>query len=368
MINVGLTQACPNYTVYNPCMTSTLLLVCLSIELCKRSTIEVWGSGFNTSILETPDPASYWSLDEICKYRGFGMKLLMFDTGITRESHPSFAPAIYRKIEKFGLDSGDDVDGHGTCCAGIACGNSHVYNENGVPIKCCGVAPNANLVIWKGYKYADKIPFDTWLQQLDDMASNCADVDVLVISSGFEVPDKRMKDVIIKLYTKGVIVVCAAGNDGAKDIHNIKYPARYPQTICVGAHNRNGHPCGFSSVGREIDVFALGEDIIGPNRVDTTLEESNIYKYLRQGDGTSFAAPAVGALICLILEAVKNTCKREHYDQIKDVDAMKLLLQKLATDQHVISPKQLEKFFKKGSPIYRGPDRFIDDMVTSREI
>ena len=46
------------------------------------------------------------------------MKLLMFDTGITRdELHPSFAPA---KIETFG--NCDDLDGHGTCCAGIACG------------------------------------------------------------------------------------------------------------------------------------------------------------------------------------------------------------------------------------------------------
>ena len=40
-----------------------------------------------------------------------------------------------------------------------------------------------------------------------------------------------MKDAIKKLDKQEVIVVCAAGNDGAKDLHNIKYPARYPQTI-----------------------------------------------------------------------------------------------------------------------------------------
>ena len=99
------------------------------------------------------------------------------------------------------------------------------------------------------------------------MALNCDGVDVVVISSGSEEPVKRMKDAIKKLDSKGVIVVCAAGNDGAEDSHNvnIKYPACYPQTICVGAHDRDGHPCGFSSVG-EIDVFALGKDIIGPNR------------------------------------------------------------------------------------------------------
>ena len=117
----------------------------------------------------------------------------------------------------------------------------------------------------------------------------------------------------------------------------------------------------FSSVGSAIDIFALGENIAGPNCVDTTLEDSNFYKYLRQDDGTSFAAPAVGALICLILEAVKDTCRREHYDQIK-------LLLKLATEKRVISCKQLDKFFNKDSRFYLGPNHFIQEMVSSREI
>ena len=338
----------------------------LSTELYKKSPIEIWGSGFKRSILETPDPASYWSLNEVCKtYKGNGLKLLMFDTGITHEPHPSFAQV---KIQTFG--NCDDLDGHGTCCAGIACGNElSVANVHSLPVTCRGVAPNANLVIWKAYDYAKEIPIEPWLQRLEDMALNCDGVDVVVISSGFEEPIKRMKDAIKKLDNKGVIVVCAAGNDGAKDSHNvnIKYPARYPQTICVGAHDRDGHPCGFSSVGK-IDVFALGKDIIGPNRVDTMLEDSNIYKYLRQDDGTSFAAPAVGALICLILEAVKDTCRREHYDQIKEADSMRKLLLKLATEKRVISCKQLENFFNKDSRFYLGPNHFIQEMVSSREI
>ena len=170
------------------------------------------------------------------------MKLLMFDTGIIHDPHPSFTldPEIYREIEMFGLSNCDDLDGHGTCCAGIACGN-----ELKLSVKCRGVAPNANLVIWKGYEYVKMIPIDPWLQQLEYMASNCVGVDVVVISSGFEQPDERMEDAIKELDKKGIIVVCAAGNDGAKDLTNIKYPARYPQTICVGAHDRNGHPVVF---------------------------------------------------------------------------------------------------------------------------
>ena len=335
----------------------------LSIGPCERSA--VCGSGFDTSILETPDPASYWSLNEICKYRGNGMKLLIFDTGIRHESHPSFTPdpEIYRGIEMFGLSNCDDLDGHGTCCAGIACGN-----ELKLSIKCRGVAPYTNLVIWKGYEYVKMIPIHPWLQQLERMALECVGVDVVVISSGFEQPDERMEDAIKELDKKGVIVVCAAGNDGAKDLTNIKYPARYPQTICVGAHDRNGHPCGFSSVGDEIDVLALGGDIVGPKPVDTNLEDSNNEKYLMKVDGTSFAAPAVGALICLILQAVKDTCIQQHYDRIKRTEPMKKLLQKLATKTGVISRKQLDKFFNDNSNFYLGPQTFIREMIASREI
>ena len=301
------------------------------------------------------------------------MKLLIFDTGIMQDPHPSFASLIEdEKLKKCGLDNCNDLDGHGTFCAGIACGSLQEYVEDGVPVRCCGVAPNANLVIWKGYtyKYADKTPtcIKPWLQQLEDMASNCDGIDVVVISSGFKQPNKRMKDVIIKLDSKGVIVVCAAGNDGAENLENIKYPARYPQTISVGASNREGHECGFSSVGKEIhvDVLALGEDIVGPkNCVDTKLEDSNIKKYYRPSGGTSFAAPAVGALICLILQAVKETCTKESYDRLKNNDSMKKLLKKLVGQGGAISSKQLEMFFNKDSSSYLGPNHFIREMIAS---
>ena len=294
------------------------------------------------------------------------MKLLMFDTGIRYELHPSFTPnPEIRKIEKSGFPNCDflncdDRDGHGTCCAGIACGN-----ELKLSVKCRGVAPNANLVIWKGYECVKEIPIDPWLQQLECMASNCVGIDVVVISSGFEQSNERMEDAIKELDRKGVIVVCAAGNDGARDRHNIKYPARYPQTICVGAHDRYGQPCGFSSVGHEIDVLALGVDIIVPKPVDTNLEDSNNENYLMKVDGTSFAAPAVGALICLILQAVKDTCRQQDYNQIKGTEPMKKLLRKLATETGVISRKELNKFFNNNS---LAPNTFIDGVIASREI
>ena len=294
----------------------------------------------------------------------------MFDTGITLASHPSFTERN-RKIDMWDFPNYcNDLDGHGTFCAGIACGDETAYRCNITDrsqVNFRGVAPCASLVICKGYDYVEKISNDTWLLQLEKMASNCDGVDVVVISSGFDQPSKRMEDAIMKLHSKGVIVVCAAGNDGARDIHNIKYPACYPQTICVGAHDRDGNRCGFSSVGEEVDVLALGGNIIGPKHVDTNLEDSNIGKYMMQDSGTSFAAAAVGALICLILQAVKDTC-RQHYDQIKGTESMKKLLQELSTKKHVISREQLDKFFNNHSFVYPGPELFINGLIASGKI
>ena len=55
-----------------------------------------------------------------------------------------------------------------------------VYNVDGVPVKCHGVALNAKLMIWKAYDYAKEIPPNPWLQQLEAMASYCASDDVHV--------------------------------------------------------------------------------------------------------------------------------------------------------------------------------------------
>ena len=42
-----------------------------------------------------------------------------------------------------------DSDGHGTLCAGVACGDPFQSTFDGSIVMCRGVAPKATLVIWK---------------------------------------------------------------------------------------------------------------------------------------------------------------------------------------------------------------------------
>ena len=157
---------------------------------------------------------------------------------------------------------------------------------------------------------------------------------------------------------RGVIVVCAASNEGAIDKAAIWYPARYRETICIGSHDRLGNRSSFSPVGEDMDFLALGEDIIGPNLVDS----------LTQAYGTSFAAPAIGGLICLILQAVADKCPGK-LKQIHNGDTMKELLKKLTSeDPHnkqegygSIKRDQVKNFFSD-------PAHFITRLEMDRSI
>ena len=309
------------------------------------------------TIVDEPDTASYWKLDSFPKYTGKGFSLLMFDTGIKR-SHPSFASKKLVDLSSviYDQDQYDDQDGHGTFASGIACGDPMEDKFGGKTVKCRGVAPGARLVTWTAFEKAkDDIDVDSWVEELEQLAENCDGVDVVVISSGTKLPKLRMETAIKKLDDQEVIVVCSAGNSGEVNKNNVTYPARYPTTVSVGAHNRLGGRCSYSAVGKddEVDCLALGEDVIGPN----------LRNSLTQSSGTSFAAPAVGGLICLILEAIDEICTKENepdvYQQVKTNRVMKHLLKELSTrgENNCISPKSVGNFF-----VNPGPKHFIERL------
>ena len=261
-------------------------------------------------IIQVPDPAAFWGLDDELarEYTGEGSSLLVFDTGIASTLR-CFASREVGKTLLF-MNPCDDNDGHGSFCARISCGDRFEDASNGKAFICRGVAPDATLAIWKGYEHGKKDVNEDWSKewtsewssQLDQMVDEVdSSVDVVVISSCSEVYNEDAKQAIQKLHTENVIVVCAAGNLGKKDKVNIGFPARLDEVICVGAHDRNGDQCSFSSHDistRKCDVLALGDDVIGI-KLDGSLTKCR---------GTSIATPAVGGLICLILQAIKERC------------------------------------------------------------
>lgn len=78
------------------------------------------------------------------------------------------------------------------------------------------------------------------------------------MSFGMRNRSKALHDVVIKAYRAGIAIIASAGNDGKR---GGDYPARYPETIAVGALDRRQRVAAFSNRGPYIDVYGPGEGI-----------------------------------------------------------------------------------------------------------
>lgn len=241
-------------------------------------------------ILEITQPAQKvdWGLKllEVDKRwissQGEGVNIAVLDTGIAR--HPDLDCNVkggYNVTSK-DKDAYLDKHGHGTHVAGIV---AAANNAIGV----VGVAPRANL-------YAIKVLGDDGKGDNNNIAAgiNWAihnKMDIITLSLGAKEDSKALRAAVKKAYDANVVIVAAAGNDGAQYGDNIDYPAAYPEVISVGAVNKYLQRSWFSGDGAKLDVSAPGEEIIST--------------YLNNGyaalSGTSMAAPFVTGLIALII-------------------------------------------------------------------
>jgi hypothetical protein len=96
-----------------------------------------------------------------------------------------------------------------------------------------------------------------------------------------------LKEVAAYAFSKGVIIVSAAGNDGSNGLAgtSISSPAVYPEVVSVAALDANNVPSSYSSQGPTIDRY-MKPDIAAEGSVQTS---SAIYY------GTSFSSPRVAA-------------------------------------------------------------------------
>ena len=289
----------------------------------------------SADVLKKPDPSSYWKLQKHCKYDGEGKVIAIVDTGIQMNCQSFASRKLNTNFYQFGSLSIIDTDGHGTLCAGVACGDPVESTFDGSKVRCRGVAPKATLVVVKAYEgkrcsgvapkagkarslWCGVEALQCLIQEID---KNDFKLDVVVLSSGHADQIPGLDEAIKALDQRGVIVVCAASNEGAIDKEAICYPGRYRETICIGSHDQLGNRSSFSPVGDDMDFLALGEHVIGPKHADS----------LTQARGTSFAAPAIGGLICLILQAVADK-RPDKLKKIHTSNTMKKLLQKLTSE------------------------------------
>ncbi len=176
-----------------------------------------------------------------------------------------------------------DESGHGTHVAGIIAAGI----DNGIGI--AGVASNARIMVLRA---GFNLPSGGYLQD-DDIAAAMVyavdnGADIINMSWGDPRPAPMMRDVVRYADGAGVVMVAAAGNEGEDAVF---YPARFAETIAVGASAPEDQVLAFSNYGPSIDVVAPGSAVM-------SLLPKGRYGLL---SGTSMAAPHVAGLVALLV-------------------------------------------------------------------
>ena len=211
--------------------------------------------------------------------------IAILDTGID-QTHIDLAGQVIASVNFTQSPTVDDVDGHGTHIAGII----GAIANNGAGI--AGLAYNCSLM---NVKVADDRGF------VD--AEAVAEGIVWAVDNGAKVinmsltltePTQALEDAIDYAWSKGAILVAAAGNNGSS---TPMYPAYYTNCLAVTATNSNDFLAPLANHGDWVDVAAPGAKIY------STLP-GNSYDYKT---GTSMATAYVASLAGLLFTMVSDT-------------------------------------------------------------
>jgi hypothetical protein len=235
---------------------------------------------------------------------GANIRAAILDTGMN--SHDLLPEPVEAKSFIQG-ENWRDGNGHGTHCAGTVLGRDGI-----------GLAPAASLMVGKVLSNRGSGSSEGIAQGIRWAADNGADV--ISMSLGSDSPYAPMQDALKYAWGKGSIVVSAAGNAGFTGRQNtIGYPAKYPESLCIGAYRQDGERASFSSGGRELDMCCPGQDII-------SCSTTNGYRAM---SGTSMATPFAAGLLCLIVELMR----REGQAAFTGVEAVRSFLAQYTQDK-----------------------------------
>ncbi len=219
--------------------------------------------------------------------KGDNIVVAVLDTGC-QTNHPDLSTKIAKSRNFTNKKTADvtDKDGHGTHTAGTAGARTH----NGAGV--AGAGYNAKLAI--GKVLGPSGAFDSWIAAGIDWARQTSPAaKVVSMSLGGPGTSAVLENAIDNAWANHVILVAAAGNDGANQPEgnpSNDYPAASPNCISVAAVNSAGTRAGFSNYGTSVDIAAPGVNI------------SSTYKGSRYVllSGTSMATPHVAGVAALV--------------------------------------------------------------------
>jgi len=240
-------------------------------------------------------------------YRGEGMQIAVFDAGFPGVNQIPALQPLYQQQRLLGtrnfVDGGNNVylrNAHGTNCLSTMGANSTGFY--------IGTAPKASyhLCITEDVNSEHPIEEANWLAAAE--YADSSGVDVISSSLGytdFDAPSvsytygdmngrtaisSRAATVAARV---GMVVVSAAGNEGANPWHYISAPADADSIMSVGAVDSLGNHASFSSYGPTSDgrlkptlaAMGVASAVLAAN--------GNVFR----GSGTSYACPILAGMV-----------------------------------------------------------------------
>ncbi len=256
-------------------------------------------------------------------FKGAGMTIAIIDGGF----HNYDKIDIMKNVKVLGtkdfVDPGSDIfaaSSHGLSV--LSCIGTNT------PYQMIGTAPEAEFWLIRSEDESSETPSeeDNWCAAVE--YADSVGVDVMNTSLGYnEFDDKTMNYQLrdldgkkslmsrqaSRLASKGMILVCSAGNSGSNSWKKTTAPGDATDVLTVGAIGKDGYLAAFSSIGTtsdgriKPDVVAVGlmSDVIRPNG--------------NQGraNGTSFASPIMCGMVTCLWQACPNLTAKQVIELVK---------------------------------------------------
>ncbi len=209
--------------------------------------------------------------------------------------HPALAGQTIEMIDVKPKDRAQSRTDHGTGIASLLVGAEGSVAE--------GLLPSAELVVATPFYKAndgDRAEAADLIRAIDAVVARNPDVLNLSLAGP---PNAALEKVLEAVQAKGIPVVAAAGNGGARS--KPLYPAAYDTTFAVTAVTPKLDIFRRATRGAHVDVAAPGVEVVVAGQKGTTRKT-----------GTSFAAPFVAASLAILRDADPQKPLPALYDEI----------------------------------------------------